>query len=320
MKPKNDIPETVDTLYEKMEQLNREKLELKQNPALVKQERRNMLKQAMTSGKAAGFYTQLRRNWLSRSGRQKTGRLVLPENDRNAVDYHKAKIAVWTIAYERPGPDTIAKHLLEFSNVDYILYVPNPDEYAQMPEQDLYNLYQIRPIPAGLLEDGLEEAAAYLKTHPGEFFEGYDYAIYLDPDIRIAADVRKMINRISWETGLAMHNQAWADDLYEESNFMAKTHPSKSRLLEKQMLRYKGAGFPRHFGLYDPSVIAVDLKNPKALYLLDAWHLERIKSGCPFPQLTWSFVLWENDVVFEEIGNLGNNILLDALIECRIPR
>lgn len=65
----------------------------------------------------------------------------------------------------------------------------------------------------------------------------------------------------------------------------------------------------------EATVIVSDLKNEKSVELLELWWQEFIKSESFRDQLAWPFVLWENNLMIEDIGNLGNDIYKNPLVE-----
>lgn len=296
--------------YDLLEQISREKQDLKSGReySLGKAVRNYTSK--IKRGDIKGLTKDIQDKLASRTIRKKYfNHLDRPDEDRSDVDYHKPRIAVYTCVLG--GYDHIVRHLPSFDNVDYFLLTDHPERYFAYEDQ-----YQIRQLDEAHLVQGNVLANRYVKFHPAEFFKSnYDYAIYLDGNVRVMADIRKMIRKIPEETGIAMHNHRERDDIYSEAECCKLLRRGDPDKIDRQMTRYKSAGFPAHFGMNEATVIASDLKNPNSVRLMDFWWEEFIKSESYRDQLAWPFVLWENGYLIEDVGNLGNNIYKNPLVE-----
>lgn len=232
-----------------------------------------------------------------------------PEVDSNQVNINEAKIAIYTCVLG--GYDQIPDHLPDFDNADYFLLTDQPENYESLSDR-----FEIIPLDESHLNLGNILANRYAKFHPAEFFKDrYDYAIYLDGNVRVMADIRKMVKRVPVQTGIAMHNHRERDDIFSEAESCKLLRRGDPDKIDLQMTRYKSAGFPAHFGMNEATVIVSDLNNEKSVELLELWWQEFIKSESFRDQLAWPFVLWENNLMIEDIGNLGNDIYKNPLVE-----
>ena len=159
----------------------------------------------------------------------------------------------------------------------------------------------------------------YLKFHPHELFnDEYDYAIYLDGNIRSISDLRQLIPAVSQKTGLALHRHRSRDDLYNEAEVCVLEQRGDPQKINQQITRYRSDGFPKAFGLYECSVIVSDLKNSTASKLLDDWWQEFQETGSKRDQLALPYVIWKNGYEFNDVSTLGNNVYKNPLF--RITR
>ncbi len=296
--------------YDLLEKLSREKLELKNSPEYSLGRALKNYTSKLASGNIRGLVKDLRDNRAAKKIRKKyLNHLDRPEEDCLDLDYTKPKIAVYTCVLG--GYDSIVHHLPSFENADYFLLTDQPELY-----QDLSDEYRIIQMDEAHLQKGNILANRYAKFHPAQFFkDDYDYAIYLDGNVRVMADIRKMILRVPESTGIAMHNHRERDDIYSEAECCRLLRRGDPERIERQMVRYRSAGFPVHFGMNEATVIVSDLNNPESERLLDLWWEEFIKSESYRDQLAWPFVLWENGLLIEDIGNLGNDIYRNPLVE-----
>lgn len=232
--------------------------------------------------------------------------LAIIQNDK--IDYRKCKIVIYTCVLG--NYDNIQKHLLKFDNVDYYILTDDRRKY------EIYkDYYKIIELPRKILNKGNIIANRYVKFHPMEFFEDYDYAIYIDGNVRIISDIRKFIQNISDNTGIAMHLHRERRCIYDEAEVCKLLKRGNTKKIDEQMKKYKKEGFPINFGMNEASVIVCDLKNKIAIKLLDEWYLEFIKSGSLRDQLAWTYVLWKNNYKISDVGNLGNNIYRNYKLE-----
>ncbi|MCF0245660.1 MAG: DUF616 domain-containing protein [Ileibacterium sp.] len=295
--------------YKAVEQLEKEKQEILNSPAyrkgaallrykkMIRERDFKKLKKELSDYKAAKV---IRKNYLNHKDR--------PQTDCNRVDYTKPRIAVYTCVLG--GYDKIARPLCHFDNVDFLLFTDHPQDYQEYADD-----YQIIGLEADLLSKGNILANRYLKFHPAEFMKDYDYAIYMDGNVRSVGEIRSMINRIPDQTGIAMHNHRERDDIYSEAQACRLLRRGDPEKIAAQMERYRQAGFPEHYGMNEATVICSDLKNKTSIELLDAWWDEFIQSESYRDQLAWPFVLYQNGIPVEAVGNLGNNIYENPKVE-----
>ena len=72
--------------------------------------------------------------------------------------------------------------------------------------------------------------------------------------------------------------------------------------------------FPTKYGLFEANVIAVDLKNENAKKIMNDWYNIFKESECYRDQIILPYVLWKNNLKFEDVGNLGENMHLNPIL------
>lgn len=227
---------------------------------------------------------------------------------KNNVKCDKCKIAVYTCIFG--NYDNLQKPLVEFDNVDYYIFTDNVKKYHKF--QDIYKVIE---ISKELLKKGNIIANRYIKLHPIDFFGEYDYAIYLDGNVRVVSDIRDFIQYINQITGIAMHLHRERKCIYEEAEVCKLLRRGNIKKIDEQMKKYRNEGFPQNFGMNEASIIVSDLKNKKSIKLLDKWYLEFLKSGSLRDQLAWPYILWKNNYRITDIGILGNDIYKNYKVE-----
>lgn len=197
--------------------------------------------------------------------------------------------------------DHLLSPLYVHSDIDYIAYTDSSSTSS--------GAWDARPIPNNL--KGLNNNALinrYFKFHPHELFSEYDYAIYIDGNMRVVSDLRNMVNRINGETGLAFHRHGVRKCIYKEAEVCRILGKGNYQKISEQLKRYEREGFPHEFGLYEANVILTELRNTESKRILDAWWDEFCKSESFRDQLALPYVVWKCGHKFDDIGNLGFHV------------
>lgn len=186
-------------------------------------------------------------------------------------------------------------------DIEYILFTNNTKITSKK--------WKVVNIPKEILalEDNIK-INRYIKMHPKELFPQYDYAIYLDGNIKIISSITDFINNINTKTGLAIHRHCGYDCIYEEVKNCIANGKGNSLNLKKQINRYKKQGFPRNYGLLECNVLVSDLNNNVAIDIFNNWWNEYIYTESKRDQIALPYTLWKNDIEINDIGNLGYNV------------
>lgn len=210
------------------------------------------------------------------------------------------KIVVYTCITE--NYDKVLLPVYRNDNVDYIIYTNNKNieigvwKKREIPKniQDLNNSILIN---------------RYIKMHPKELFENeYDYAIYIDGNIRTISDISSFVYCIKANTGLAIHRHCVRDCIYMEAEACKLYKKGDISNLQKQIKDYENDGMPTKYGLLECNVIVSDLKSENSTKILDEWWKEFVNSNSMRDQISLPYVLWKLKYNIEDIGNLGNNV------------
>ena len=222
----------------------------------------------------------------------------------------KPRIAVYTCI--TGSYDKLITPFIKFDNIDYIAYTDNKEENNEV--------WQVHDIPENIKKIGDNVLInRYIKFHPNEFFDKskYDYAIYLDGNIKIISDLTDFVYGINPKTGLALHRHRFRNCIYNEIEVCRLIKKGNYNKMKKQADRYESEGFPKNFGLYECNVIATDLNNDKSKKITDAWWEEFVNSESFRDQIALPYVVWKNNYRFDDIGSLGNNVYRNAKIRLK---
>lgn len=204
--------------------------------------------------------------------------------------------------------DTVLEPLYHNDNVDYILYTNN--ENIQVKE------WKKREIPEKIQELNSNVLInRYIKMHPKELFEGYDYSIYIDGNIRTVSDLSSFVNQVNSKTGLALHRHSTRNCVYQEAKACELFRKGNSEKLNYQLEQYRKEGFSDNYGLLECNVIVSDLKNEVAAGILNEWWEDFRKWSSMRDQISLPYVLWKKGFKVDEIGCLGENVFDNLKIE-----
>ena len=209
----------------------------------------------------------------------------------------RPKIVVYTCI--TGNYDNIYEPNFSFGNIDYILFTDNKI-YTKK--------WKIKSIPKKCKQVSAALTNRFLKMHPYRLFgDRYDYAIYVDGNIKIVGDLNPLVYDIG-KLGLAMHRHALRDDIRKEVRSCIAQRKGSATKLIKQLNKYKKEGFPKNYGMVECNMIVSDLKNEVARKIFDAWWKEFLRSGSGRDQIALPYVLWDMGYNISDLGNLGYNI------------
>lgn len=218
----------------------------------------------------------------------------------------ESKIIVYTCI--TGNYDNIIEPNFKDYNCDYILF-------SDDVKKNTNSLWEIREIP-----DKIKKIKnnilinRYIKMHPFELFEDYDYAIYVDGNVRLISDVNSFIPFANVTTGLALHRHSRRICLYKEAQFCNIVGKGNKDKINKEMEKMKKDNMPYEFGLLECNFIVTHLKNQNARCILDEWWDEFENSKCYRDQIILPYVIWKNNFQLKDIGDLGNNIFENSKI------
>lgn len=145
-----------------------------------------------------------------------------------------------------------------------------------------------------------------IKMLPFNYLRAYDYSVYVDGNIEIVTSVLPIIKNMG-NAVLGVHYHSARDCIFDE--VIAVRHYKRASINEnydKQLYEYEKIGFPRHFGLYENSIIVRKHKDKMLKKIMNDWWNEYNK----YPtrdQFSLPFVIWKNHYK-NDVYILGNNI------------
>ena len=206
------------------------------------------------------------------------------------------KVAVYTCITN--GYDTPKSPLYIGNDTDYYLFTDSLSNGNTIWKEKMIDCNNYK-----------HEANRYYKFHPDVFEKKYDYAIYIDGNVKIISDVTTLCSIAKKsKVGIAMHKHHCRDCAYQEGKACKYYKRGNIDNINKQLEEFKKEGFPVHFGLCEATVIVYDLNNPISKKIAHEWWNKYYESSAKRDQIFFPYVIWKNGFSMKDIGDLGNNI------------
>ncbi|MGJ4727995.1 rhamnan synthesis F family protein [Luteimonas sp. SDU101] len=137
--------------------------------------------------------------------------------------------------------------------------------------------------------------ARYVKTHPHKYFRGYDYAVWVDANVMMRADISKYVEMLADRPDIPVGGipHPIRRTIASEAEAVIAAKKDDPAVIEKQMERYKVAGFPDKDGLIETNFMVVALEHPQAAKVMSRWWSE-IDCGSRRDQLSLNYALWQH--------------------------
>lgn len=207
-------------------------------------------------------------------------------SDLKKIDLENKKIAIYTCV--------IGKY--DFPKEP--IYVSEQCDYYIITDQEINkdSIWKKIDIPISLL-NGMKgnELNRYIKLHPHEFFKEYEWSIYIDGNVRIICDLLPMVENMG-ESIIGVHVHNFRDCAYDEG----KAFKHNRRLSQfypnvcKQLLFYQKEGFPKHYGLYENTVLIRKHGDIRCINLMLHWWDQLLKFSFR-DQISLPYIIWKEE-------------------------
>lgn len=212
------------------------------------------------------------------------------------------KFAVYTCI--AGGYDSVVEPAYPSEDCDYYLISDRNPQNLEIFQW--MNLNEI--VPEGV-EDNFRKNR-FCKILGPEIFSEYDYSIYVDGNIKIMGDVRKYAG-MTGRSGIAAHELPDLDDLYAHAMVCTIAKFDKRSLVYKQIDDYYKEGMPRHYGMFECTILVRENKNPICRRIMADWW-DQVWKRSYRDQLSLTYCLWKNGMTAGDAGVLGKNYRMNA--------
>ncbi len=141
----------------------------------------------------------------------------------------------------------------------------------------------------------------------------YDYTVYVDGNVQIQTSLVPVLEKMG-NCPLGIHYHRNRDCIYVEAVHVLYLRKANRELVKKQMEVYKKAGFPRHFGLYENTVLIKNHHDDDLRLLMEAWWEEYYQYSTR-DQLSLPYVVWKTHFVKSRIHIIGRHIDMGGIFK-----
>ncbi len=173
-------------------------------------------------------------------------------------------------------------------NCDYICFTDNANLTSKVWKINLISDKYIDP----------NRAAKKYKIMPHEFFENYSWSIWIDANITIIGDMRKLLSESIGYGNIANLIHVDRDCIYDEADTCISMQKDNADVIQKQMDSYRMEGYPIRNGLICGSCIIRKHNEPEVVRLMARWW-DEIQKKSRRDQLSFNYSAWKEEVFYD---------------------
>ena len=201
-------------------------------------------------------------------------------------DRKEPRIVVYTCI--TGGYDNLKKLSCLTSGVDYVCFTDNKDLKS--------NIWEIRPIPEELLGYSKVKQQRAVKILPHRYLPDYDISIWIDANMDVKGDVKSFLSTLDFtKYSVFIPEHPSRKCIYKEKNEcirLKKITGDGINLADKQISRYRSAGFPENEGLVQSNIVIRRHNDEYSKKLMELWWSE-LKDYSHRDQLSFNYALWK---------------------------
>ena len=251
----------------------------------------------LRQGQIIGFFRYLR-HYLYAVTHFSTWGNIMIEMPSQACDTAGLKIAVYTCIVGQYDP-LMEPRFVE-PGIDYYVFTD-----IDCPASSIWKKVDIRHFEeyGSLTPSQLNRK---IKMLPFQYLPDYDYSVYVDGNIEITDAITPMIKEMG-VCAFGVHYHRTRDCIYDELVRVEYLRKADIKMAKQQVADYKKQGFPRHYGLYENTILIRKHADKDMRQLMEAWWQEYSK----YPtrdQLSLPFLIWKLGYDRKKIHIMGMNL------------
>lgn len=251
----------------------------------------------LRQGQIIEFFRYLRHTLYAVTHFSTQGNIIM-EEPTQALDTKGLKIAVYTCIVGHY--DQLLEPQYEEPGIDYYVFTD-----IDCPASSVWKKIDITQFEEykALTPTQLNRK---IKMLPFMYLPEYDYSLYVDGNIMIIDAISPMIQEMGHHV-FGVHYHRTRDCIYDESTRIAYLRKANMTTVNKQIEEYKRNGFPRHYGLYENTILIRNHRDEGVCHLMETWWEEYQK----YPtrdQLSLPYIIWKTNYDRNKIHILGKNI------------
>ena len=226
---------------------------------------------------------------------------IIEKKIDNQLDITNKKIAVYCCIIGKY--DNVYEPIYHEPGIDYYMFtdldLPADSKWHKI---DIKNFAEYKIMSPYMLN-------RKIKMLPYLYLPNYDYSLYVDGSIEIAAPISPLIKEMG-HTGLALHFHNQRDCIYDEYWAVKYKKKADPKVMKLQLDNYRNAGFPKHWGLFENTILIRNHHNIAIESLMQRWWLE-YNNYPTRDQLSLPYLVWKMGLKFNDICILGNNLSMN---------
>lgn len=189
--------------------------------------------------------------------------------------------------------DQLVEPLYKSDEFDYVCFTDN-----KRMKSDFWKIVRFRSIRYDLTRQ-----ARWVKILPHKFFQGYEYSIWVDANIRIVGNLKELIDTYLANTSLAFYRHSDGRTcIYQEAEACIKRKKDDKQVILNQAARYRLLNYPENNGLISSGVILRRHMDRKIIRTMKDWWSE-VENYSKRDQMSFNYVAWKNRTEFSIIDD-----------------
>ena len=188
-------------------------------------------------------------------------------------------------------------------------YIPQNCDFVCFTDSDFKSkIWKIRKIKPWY-NDPVRNARK-IKILPHKFLNEYKYSVWIDGNILLRGDVRKLIDEYLNDSNFAVHDhlQNKADPrgcVYREAEALLNLEKKgqfkdNPEIIKRQISKYRYEGYPEDCGLAVTMEVLRRHNEKDVIKVMEDWWVE-LKNNSRRDQLSFNYVAWKNNFKFTYI-------------------
>jgi len=211
----------------------------------------------------------------------------------SGINTNKCNKAIYTCITGKY--DTIIQHEYISSDWDYICFTDN----NELLKHKNIGIWQIRM--AKKKNFNKTKNARWHKTHPHVLLPEYEESIWVDANVNIkTSKLFDILNDKSKNAVLLLPAHYKRNCIYQECDAVIDSQNDTVSNVNKARKFLIKQGMPSNFGMNETNIIYRKHKNIKVINLMEQWY-KCINKYSKRDQLSWTYVLWKNNIDINKI-------------------
>lgn len=199
------------------------------------------------------------------------------------------KLVVYTGIFG--GYDRLREPTESFDGCDFVCFTDDPTLNSAV--------WKVIYVPAEKI--GSASLNRRYKILPHRYLSQYRYSLYVDGNIRVVGNPRKLVNKYLVRHCIAIPPHQDRNCVYEEAKACIARGVVHAPDVEAQIAEYAEDGFPKNMGLWENGILLREHHNSAIIQLMeDLWDAYTKKSKRD--QIALSYLRWKNGVQIVDIA------------------